>query len=488
MRTHLSLLLVAAIIALGAFLRVYHIRTLSTFRGDQAIELAGSAAILKGRLMLTGIKTSNSGMRNGALMYYVVAPFLLLFRYDPVAGGVAQTMLSLLTIPVVYAVGMRFGSGRIGMFAAFLTAASALLVRFSRQNMLAFSPLVFAALSLYLMVSLSTHFKRKTVLFLGTVIGVMLQIHYSSIAVAIAAVLLPWVLVPRKNIAAYFSVLAAGFLLGFTPMLLFEARHAFFNSRMFWELIRHGAAGQTQEGFSQLLFWRDAVALMVSGGNGLIAVIGMAALSVAGLLYRKTLTVLEKVCLIQLVSSVLFAVLFVRSAVPHYAVSAIPALFVLLSSFFDRAVPKKKYAIYAVALAVFFFQQIPSYGFGENHGWTMEEGWTLDGVKKAAAFIRDDVKDASWRQNYNVVMIVDGETKGFPLRYFLDLWDIPPLVPERYDTADVVYVVSTPEKNSGNTQLAELDAFGEHRIGKTWAIQNGYTLSRLEHTASLPQS
>ena len=75
------------ILILGSFLRFYRIRHLSTFLTDQAIELAGSRQILKGKLTLIGIKTSISEVRNGAVMYYLLAPFLYFFKYDPIAGG-----------------------------------------------------------------------------------------------------------------------------------------------------------------------------------------------------------------------------------------------------------------------------------------------------------------------------------------------------------------------------------------------------------------
>lgn len=112
-------LILVLVIFLGSILRFYRMRELSTFLADQAIELSGAVQILQGKFTLIGIKTSVSEIRNGAVMYYFLAPFLYLFRLDPIAGGVLQSFLSLSTVTMVYYLGKKFNDEKGGIMAAF---------------------------------------------------------------------------------------------------------------------------------------------------------------------------------------------------------------------------------------------------------------------------------------------------------------------------------------------------------------------------------
>src|SRR3990172_520341 len=108
MRLPTSTILLILTVLLGLLIRWWRIDDFATFRGDQAIELGSSWDILQGRFTLIGIKTSVSEVRNGAVMYYLLAPFLYLTRGHPVAGGILQTFLQLISIVIVYIIGRRF--------------------------------------------------------------------------------------------------------------------------------------------------------------------------------------------------------------------------------------------------------------------------------------------------------------------------------------------------------------------------------------------
>ncbi len=217
--------------------------------------------------------------------------------------------------------------------------------------------------------------------------------------------------------------------------------------------------------------------------------------------YRKSLSVIEKLSLLQIISTVLFSIILVRGYTPHYAITLFVPLFILTGSFLERVrvythltqvcnfhtlgepVPVILKNIYLFVLPfliiVFIFINYPMYGLTDNHGWTMTEGWNLPGVEKAAKIILEDVRNTKMEGKYNVAMVADAQNQGLPIRYFLDVWKVPPLPFDKYDQAQTLYVVTEPGIDLSKMDMWEITSFGAFNIEKTWPIQNGFHLYRL---------
>jgi len=476
------------IIILGAFLRFFRIKELGTFRGDQATELLGAAQILHGRLTLVGIKTSISEIRNGAVMYYLLAPFLWLFRFDPVAGGALQTILSLVAIIPIFFLGKTIGGIRLGLVVAFLVTTSALLVEYSRQTMLAYYPLFFVSLSLLLFWKIVEKFDSFKVFFLGTLLGFMLQIHYSTLAVLIAALLLPFFFLKRSKIAAYFLTLLAGFLLGFAPMIIFELRHEFFQTKMLGHYLRETSGiyflAKPEAYFS---YWSNILGSLYFGGNQILgALSALSLLTIATFRFLKgKVKIIERLCILQIVTTALFILLFVKEVkVVHYAISCFPSIILLTASLpFSPGLRNRSLGVNLALMAIlvlFFMINFPAYQLGRDHGFSMENGWNLPGVEKAAKLIVEDVDG----KKFNVAMAVDMENQALPLRYFLFISEKSPLGVEYYGEAEALYVVANLGTNLRDVKMWEITAFGPFCIKRFWPIQSIYRLYRLEKNLS----
>lgn len=465
---YLILFLLFLIIFLGAILRFYRIKELGTFRGDQATELLGTAQILRGDLTLIGIKTSISEVRNGAVMYYLMAPFLWLFRFDPVAGGVVQSLLSLATIVIVFFLGKSLGGEKLGLVAAFLIATSALLVDYSRQTMLAHYPLFFVSLSLLLFWQIINRFSRLRIFLLGFLLGFMLQIHYSTLAVFLTAVAFPFLFLKRTQIFVYFLALLPGFILGFSPMIAFELRHEFFQTKMFVNYLKESSGGYFLSHLGAYFsYWPT-----VLGKWGAIFIFFLGVVTFFRYLQGK-LGRLEKLCLLQIAATALFIFLLVKeNAAVHYAISAfVPIVLLTVGALFSLT-----NLILIVILAAFFLANFPAYQINRDHGGSMSPGWNLPGVEKAAKIIAQDAD----KKEFNVAMVVDAENQGLPLRFFLFVWEKSPLGVEYYGEAKTLYVVAEPGTDLKKIGMWEITAFGPFCERKIWPIQNGYKLYRLE--------
>lgn len=484
-KKNLIILLISLIIILGGFLRFYKIRKLGTFHSDQAIELLHTLEILRGKPRLIGIKTSISEVRNGAVMYYLLIPFLLIFNYDPVAGGVLQSLLSLATIPLVFTLGKKIRGNLTGILASFLVAISPLLVSYSRQTLLAFYPLFFSALILFVFSSILEKFNFKKTLFLGFLLGFVLQIHYSTATFLLLTLITAPLFLPKKRLVSFFVFLITGFLVGFSPLLLFELRHKFFNSKMALLYLQKEKSLVFDKQYL-LSFWPGVLGKLLFANQtllGLLALIIIALASLGRLKRDDKFSLIEKLCFLQILINFIILFLFSLSHDPFRAQKAINAfvplilllsssLVILIKKFFHRWQKK----ILATICLGLFLLNFPSFRLKENHGEFMSKGWNLPRTKKAAEIIITDLDN----KNFNVAMLVDGETQGLPLRYFLEVARKKPLGVEKYGEAEVLYVVKAPEVELFKINVWELTAFAPFKILRKWHLQDSFFLYRLE--------
>ena len=469
------------IIIIGIFLRFYRIRELTTFLSDQAIELSGARQILHGDLALIGIKTSNSEVRNGAVMYYVLAPFLYFFSLDPIAGGILQSLLSISTVILVYFLGKRFINDNAGLFAALFVSASPLLVKFSRQTMLAFYPLFFTTLGLLFAIKIIKSEKKyfKYIILLGFLTGFVLQIHYSTVSLFLFSCLLPVIFKLKIKKLLYYFWFSGGFILGVSPLIIFELRNRFFNSKMFLAYLSGNHIDTLHFSFNHVFYWIDSIGKVYGAQNWWLAVIIFAIIAWRIMKWRTKLEVLEKLCLLQIGSTFIFTTLFVREMVVHYGISAFVPIALLLGTSINKIINLRmspKYLLFFIIFTIsFIYLNYPYYGLTDNHGWMMTSGWNLPAVEKSAVLIANN------RQNekFNVAMVVDAQNQGIPLRYFLTNLGEEPLSFSDYESADLLYVVTEPGINLKEIKMWEIISFGNFKIDKTWPVQNEFLLFRL---------
>jgi len=235
--TSKEFLAVSAIIILGAFLRLYKIKSYILFLGDEGRDALVVYEILHGDLTLLGPTSSVGGFFLGPIYYYLMAPFLFLSNYDPVGPAIMVVLFGLATIFLVYKLGKEFFGTAAGLIASLLYAISPVVIIYSRSS---WNPNVFPFFTLTSIYALYLGIKnKKWWLFAlsGFLMGINLQIHY--LATFVGAILFIYVTFvefkPRiswaKELIRRYLLMFAGFLIGFSPFMAFEARHEFSNSQ-----------------------------------------------------------------------------------------------------------------------------------------------------------------------------------------------------------------------------------------------------------------
>jgi len=222
------------IIAFGAFLRLYHIKDYIVFLGDEGRDALVVWGILHGHLTLLGPTASVGGFFLGPIYYYMMAPFLWLSNYDPVGPAIMVALFGLATIYLLYKLVSEFFGKNAGIISALLYASSPIIVNFSRSS---WNPNVVPFFTLATLFSLyKAEIKNNWKLYIlsGFLLGILMQLHY--LATFVGAIIFFYVLANSaylkklNEIFKKYVLLFIGFLIGFSPFLLFELRHHFTNT------------------------------------------------------------------------------------------------------------------------------------------------------------------------------------------------------------------------------------------------------------------
>lgn len=227
----------------GAFLRFFRLQQFTVFLSDQGRD----ALIIKDIVTFThfpliGAPTSIGQVFLGPAYYYLVAPFLPLFGFNPVGLAYAVAFYSLLGIAASYAVIKREIGLSVALLFSILSFFSFVqieLARFSwNPNLLHFS----AFFSLFFLYKLM---QKPTILFgalFGFFFGLSMQFHYLAVLIAPAIALWYVLFIWEKRgkaLTMYKAMIVApalSFIASISPLILFDLRHDFINSSSFLKL------------------------------------------------------------------------------------------------------------------------------------------------------------------------------------------------------------------------------------------------------------
>ncbi len=223
------------ILIVGAFFRLYKIEAYMTFLGDEGRDvLIVRNLLIHADPILIGPGTSVGSMYLGPLYYYFMAPFLFLSNFSPVGPAVGVALLGVATIYLVYLVGRDWFGNKAGLVSSFLFAISPVVILYSHSswnpNIMPF----FALLSIYSV--WKAYFNKKyTWLIVSSIsFAFVLQSHY--LGVLIAPVLVFYWLKSKAPLKyTIISILVFGFLM--SPLLIFDIRHNFLNSKALYKFI-----------------------------------------------------------------------------------------------------------------------------------------------------------------------------------------------------------------------------------------------------------
>lgn len=186
---------------------------------------------------LIGPWTSIPGLYFGPGWYYLLAPFLLLFNYNPAAAVIPLVLIILFQVGLVYKV--------FGLVPAVLVASAPLWLSISKS---AWNPFPMTLISWLLLVVLQgIEQNKKFSRFSAISVGILsaFGFHFSAaFAIFYLPIVIVLALVRRWRISAKQILLVIlGFALPFIPQALFELKHNFIEVR---SVLTYFSQGETQ--------------------------------------------------------------------------------------------------------------------------------------------------------------------------------------------------------------------------------------------------
>lgn len=225
------------LLVLTFLLRVYKVDDLFYFTYDESIPaFIGRRLILWQHLPLIGGATP-FGFHLGPYFYWFYAALLFIGKLNPLVWGYAAALLSIVTTFLIYIVGKNLGNKKIGITAAIFWSISYLANVYDRHLWALFWGPMVSLLVLYFLNKIAIG-RQKFIYPLALTIGLSIHADPSNLVflgLAIAALIynkIPF----KKNFAIIFAFIA----IFITPLVAFDLRHNFANTRPVLDFIKAG--------------------------------------------------------------------------------------------------------------------------------------------------------------------------------------------------------------------------------------------------------
>ncbi len=504
-------ILIWLILAFAAFLRIYRIQDYMTFLGDEGRDVLVVYNILHGKLTLLGPTASVGGFFLGPIYYYFMAPFLLIFNYNPVGPAIMVALFGIATVWLVYKFAKEIFNSRVGLISALLYSISPIVIAYSRSS---WNPNIFpffSLLTLYVIYRALIKNNTKLLILGGVFLGISMQLHYLAfflgfiIAVYIFSIfIIRYFFEPSRDISilikSYLCVFF-GLIIGLSPFLAFEARHRFQNLKGIIHFIsQSGDTGLGNNFFGNIsnVFFRLFARLVTNFPPTeqianyqhssvyiwycLSIILGIISFLVLVFQYKKIISKTKELfktrfpdflklnlLMMWLVFGILLFGFYKKPIYDYYFSFMFPLPFILVGNTLDFILRKNAF-LKVISIAAFLsliainLSGVP-FRYAPNR--------QLDQVKKISEFVLGKTDN----KPFNFALITGGNS-DHAYRYFFVIENHPPVTienaqndPKRKSVTDQLLVVceQNPCLPLGNS-LWEIAGFGRAEIAGEWSI------------------
>lgn len=478
------------IILLAAILRFYRLPDYIQFLGDEGRDvLAVKRMIVNHEWTFLGPTASVGGFYIGALYYYFMLPFLLLFRLDPVGPAVLSALFGLALIYFTYRFCARFFNYRVGLLAAFLIAISPKMVDISRFSWNPNPMPLFSLLTIYFLYQSKISGRKFYSFLAGLCLGVLFELHYIDLAFAPIVGLGIILLFPWRQWLLQFLLVGAGWLLGNSPFLLFEVRHDFPNTRTALEFIFRGGKTVAPRSFNLIWLFNDISRILYE------IVFGFRGIFLNSLLYGSLIALVLWIVinfrkkdnqpkiillLLWLVLGVWGVGSYQGTLYDHYFGYLFPLPFILVSLGLSYLLSKKYLGvIFIVVISLLTYNELIRLYVWHPPNNLLQQTQSVDRI----------IMEMSSGLPYNLALITPGNS-DHAYRYYLEVWGKPPVTilnpqldPERKTVTSQLIVIceGSMECHPLGNPLWEVAGFGRANIEETRIGPAGITLYKLSH-------
>lgn len=476
MRKHLIILIL--ILVIGSFLRLYRLEDFATFLGDQ-----GRDAIIIKRLLTfenlpaIGPVTSIGQIYLGPFYYYLMAPWLLLSWFQPIGLVLGVAILSILGIGIVYWMVKDIFDKETALITTVLISFSSILIEFARfswnPNLLPF----FAFFTFYTTYkAIQTH-KSHYFIFTGVLLSCSLQLHYLGLFLIPAASLLFLLHIFENKkqsglIMKQWLFMITSFGISTSPLLLFDLKHGFVNTKAFMKLITASSTVtrnifvETLRSFELLysyVFVQSPANLMV-----LLLFVILMLFCIVGMIKRGVLGALCIYFLFLLIGVALYS----GPKYQHY-LGILFVFFLVIVAYLLSYATQKRWGWYMIGFSLGVYIMLNSSRYYFLHQNPSHQ------IRRSKV-ISEIIKDQVTARKYALTMLPERSFDS-TYRYFLEIGGKPPLEKDVLEKADELFVVCEGQcKPIGNPQW-DIAYFAPNKIVSVTAVKGhiDYTVYKL---------
>lgn len=483
----IQIALLVILITTAVFFRFYKVRPYIVFLGDEGRDAIVMREIFtKHHVPFLGPTASVGGFYLGPIYYWMAAPFLFLWNYDPVGPAYFVAAIGVLTVFLLF----KFAKENFGFYPAilvsFLYATAPLVVRYSRSSWNP-NPLPFFALLLIYCLYVGIK-KGKNIYFVaaGACFGIAIQLHYLAAILIIVAAFIVFINANYKKWVHIILLSSAGFLITFSPFLIFEIRHNYPNFKTILEFVTRGSTVGYHT-FNPL--WQVS-----DSGNIFLEYISNLQRTV---ITRLTFWVLSFGMLIGLAKywkqpekKLIFSIAFIWFAIglfsirlytgeiyDYYYGSIFPAPFLAFAALISLVWHKTaaKFIVFLLVAGVIIY-------FVMHSVFTTAPNSQIEQTKNIVSVVIEKTNS----KPFNFALMSE-HNSDHAYRYFLDVENHPATNLEDNITDQLLVVCEEKKCSPLGYSLWEVAAFGRAEIKGEWDIEKyGIKIFKLEHWPGAP--
>jgi 4-amino-4-deoxy-L-arabinose transferase-like glycosyltransferase len=459
------------IILIGVFLRFYRLGDFAMFLSDQGRDAIIIKRILTGEhFPAIGAPTSVGQVYLGPFYYYFIAPWLLLFNFAPVGLAFGVAFFSSLFLLCNFLIIKKLVNIKTAYISTIFLSLSSTMVDFSRfswnPNLLPFFSFLTAYFAIESVKTKRWYFFALT----GAFLSFSVQLHYLALFLGLpVAFVYLFDLFKKKNhfISKIMNIVISVFFFAlFTlPLIIFDLRHDFLNSKNFLLLFKSTQSFTTSklENLINTFIALNKYSLNITL-NTWQAVVLLVFILVSSLiiLYRsknfiKTFIMFFLICFLGLS-------LYSGPKFPHYLGMAYPFYFLVISYFLGE-ISGDLFGkiIVSIFIVMYILLSLPKFNF-----ITMPAANQIGHTRKVADFLADKIN----HKPFNIATWPVEFTEDNYL-YFLELQGLRPADRRKVEITNQMFVLCNKEPCQViNSPSWNISMFGKAKIAAEWKVED----------------
>ncbi len=476
------------VFAAAIFLRFYRLPEFVTFLSDQGRDAIVIKRIVTfSHLPAIGAASSVGQVYLGPFYYYLIAPFLPLFNFNPVGLAFGVALLSIIGILIAYYIVKKEFDAKTSFFFLIFISFSFVNIEVSRfswnPNLLPF----FSFLTLYFFYKIlnSNNLKSNKLIYsilFGAFFSFSFQLHYLS-ALLILTILIFFLkelltIKQKLKVLLKFTVAAISFIVFSFPLIIFDLRHNFLNLKNFIKLFtEQGVITHTSVsvrfGNTVQSFFSNVIMNPISIPFGLLILSTLIIIFVSS--QKKHSSLFLNIHFVNIFAYLTGFALLNSSRHPHYYHTVYLSFFLVLAYSLNVLIAKTTTKVGIILITMFFITYI-SMNLKSAYFLFQKPSNQIQHAQVVADFLAEKIDHRPFNiATWPVEFFEDSYL------YFLELKGLIPADRSKFEITNQMFVLCNKEPCMIlNSPSWNISMFGRVKIDTIWTVE-GIRIYKLIH-------